>query len=335
MKKYQHFLVEEREKIQQMLWDGQSIRRIAKELGRSPSAISREIKRNKPPQRQVYTPRLAHERAITHRSSRGRKERLKDQTLRNHVITQLKGGWSPEQIAGSLATELPGYTISHEAIYQFVYAQIHRDGYGLVKQGEEDLRPYLKRRHKRRQKKGFRKQQRVSRPECPSIEDRPQIVEKRKRIGDWESDTVASKQNNPGINTLVDRKSGLLLITKLHARTAEETAQAIQKRLQNLPKQARHTITFDNGSENQKWDLLEEKLDINCYFAHPYHSWERGTNENTNGLIRWYFPKGTDFQNVSEEALKNVEWAINNRPRKRLGYKTPLQVFNQSVALQG
>jgi len=333
MKQYKHFSIEDREGIQQMRWDGRSVRQIATALKRSPSSVSREIKRNKPPQHSVYTPRLAHERAMFKKTSRGREERLKDDVLREHVIKYLKKGWSPEQIAGSLAQYLPNKTISHEAIYQFIYAQIHRDGYGYVKPGKEDLRPYLKRRHKRRQKNGLRKQKRVSRPECPSIENRPKIVETRKRIGDWESDSVVSKKNGPGINTLVDRKSGLVLITKLHAGTAKETANAIRKRFKNLPGHAQKTITFDNGSENQKWDELEKELEISCYFAHPYSSWERGSNENTNGLIRWYFPKGTDFQEIPEEALKHVEQALNNRPRKRLGYKTPLQVFNRSVAL--
>ena len=332
--KYNHFSIEEREMIQQMLWDKQSIRQIAKELKRSPSSVSREIKRNKPVQRHLYTPRLANERALKKRSSRGREERLKDQKLRDHVIKYLKDDWSPEQIAGSLKQYLPGYKISHEAIYQFIYAQIYRNGHGLLKPGKEDLRPYLKRRHKRRQKKGFRKQKRVCRPENPSIEDRPKIIEKRKRIGDWESDSVVSKKNGPGINTLVDRKSGYVLISKLHARTAAETARVIKNRLKQLPKNALHTITFDNGSENQRWDDIEKEINVDCYFAHPYSSWERGSNENTNGLIRWYFPKGTDFQKVSDKALQEVEWALNNRPRKRLGYKTPLQVFNRSVALQ-
>lgn len=334
MKQYTHFSIEERESIQSMRWNNHSMRYMAKELGRSPSSISREIKRNKPPQRHVYTPRLAHERAVKKRSNRGRKEHLKDGALRKHVSTYLKNGWSPEQIAGSLSQYLPGYKISHEAIYQFIYAQIHRDGYGLVRPGKEDLRPYLKRRHRRRQKKGFRVRKRVCRPECPSIKDRPWAVEKRKRIGDWESDSVVSKRNGPGINTLVDRKSGLVLISKLYARTAQETANVIKERLRKLPAQTRKTITFDNGSENQKWDHLEKELNIDCYFADPYSSWQRGTNENTNGLIRWYFPKGTDFQKISEDALEHVEWDLNNRPRKRLGYKTPLQVFNQGVALR-
>jgi IS30 family transposase len=329
---YTHFSIEEREKLQDGLWAKRSIRSIATELGRSPSSVSREIRKNIPQEQYRYTPRLAHERAIGNRSHRGRKERLKNETIREYAERKLTEGFSPEQIAGRLSIEHPKEHISHEAIYQYIYAQVHRGGRGDVKPGRTDFRSYLKRRHKSRTKQGFRKGTRVLRPVGPSIDVRPSVVDRRTRLGDWESDTVESCQHLPGINTLVERRSGLLCITKLESKDACATRHAIARRLAPLPPHLRRTVTFDNGPENRQWRELEALVHIRTYFAHPYHSWERGTNENTNGLIRWYFPKGTDFGTISDEELARVEYAINTRPRKRLGWRTPLEVW--SVALQ-
>lgn len=329
---YKHFSIVEREKLQSGLWAKRSIRSIAEELGRSPSSVSREIHKNLPRERNLYTPRLAHERALTHRSHRGRNDRLKNQIIRQYVRLKLTEGFSPEQIAGRLHVDHPKEHISHEAIYQYIYAQVHRGGRGDVRPGHVDFRPWLKRRHKARAKHGFRKGARVLRPHGPSIDVRPRVVDRRTRLGDWESDTVESCLHRPGINTLVERKSGLLYITKLSGKDAPSTRSAIARRLAHLPKHLRHTVTFDNGPENRQWMEMEQEAGIRAYFAHPYHSWERGTNENTNGLIRWYFPKGTDFGTISDEALARVEHAINTRPRKRLGWRTPLEVW--SVALQ-
>lgn len=323
---YQHLGVEEREEIQAGLWRKESLRSIAKRLGRSPASISREITKNQPLQRR-YAPRVAHERAQLKRKERGRKLRLKNQTIRRYVVGKLKEGYSPEQIAGRMPLDI-GETISHEAIYQYIYATTR---HGLPKPGYPDLRIYLKRRHRGRQKKGARKGERIFRPKGSSIDVRPVVVERRTRIGDWEGDSIASKDHAPGLNSLVDRTSGLLLLSKLSARTSKATRDVVAKRLESLPS---HTLTVDNGFENQEWQETEADTGAKVYFAHPYHSWERGTNENTNGLVRWYFPKGTDFTKVSKEEIARVEYALNTRPRKRFGYLTPLEVFNQSVALQ-
>lgn len=314
-----HLSIEEREAIQKGLWAKKSVREIARELERPHSTVVREVNRNLPPERRVYTPRLANERALEKRSSRGREERLKSPELRAYVVDRLKAGWSPEQIS-ALAPE----RISHEAIYQYVYAQVHRRGYGFVKPGKEDLRPFLARRHKRRQPHQGRKARRVLRPRGPSIEERPTVVARRSRIGDWEGDSIESKAHGPGLNSLVDRKSGLLLLSKLESKSASATRSVVARRLANLPAK---TLTVDNGSENQYWKETEEDTGVKVYFAHPYSSWERGTNENTNGLVRRYFPKGTDFREVSEEEVAAVEYALNTRPRKRLGYRTPLEVW--------
>jgi IS30 family transposase len=330
--KYKHFSVEEREAIQLALWRKESVRSIAKRLQRSPSSVAREITRNVPVQQRRYTPRLAHERALGKRHNRGRSDRLKSDRIRRYVITHLKRRWSPEQIAGRIGHDL-GETISHEAIYQFIYAQVHRQGYGSVKLGQEDLRFYLRRRRKRRLPHGSRRGQRVFKPKGPSIEGRPKIVSRRSRVGDWEGDSVESCQHKPGLNTLVERKSGKVLMTKLSDRTAATTAAAVRRRFRRLPPAARATLTLDNGPENQGWRDIEAQTQTKCFFAHPYSSWERGSNENTNGLIRDYFPKSTDFTTIPAATISRVERGLNDRPRKRLGYLTPNEVFR--VALQG
>jgi IS30 family transposase len=332
--KFKHFTIEEREKIQELFWQKASIRTIAKTLNRSPSSISREINRTCG-LRISYLPRCAHNRAVENRSNRGRKLRLKNSFVRRYVITGLKAGLSPEQIAGRLNTDYPDESISHEAIYQYIYAQVNKEGRGLIKIYRHDLRVYLKRRHKYRRKQGLRKPQRVLRPKGPCIDERPKEVEKRKTVGHWETDSVIGKIGSVRLNTLVERKTGLVFITKIENSTAEVTRNAVTKRLSILPNDFRRTVTSDNGSENALYDRVQNELGILWYFAHPYHSWERGTNENTNGLIRWYFPKGTDFATISDETIKAVEDALNNRPRKRLGWKTPLEVFNESVAIKG
>lgn len=329
---YKHFDVAERERIQEMLWEKRSVRYIAQELGRSPSSISREIKRNVPKERKRYTPRLANEHALEKRKSRGRTDRLKNDAVRAYVMRHLKEGWAPEQISGCIFRDI-GERISHEAIYQFVYAQVHRNGNGYLRPGKEDLRVFLRRKQNRRQKKGMRKSQRVLKQNGPSIDLRPRIVDARKRVGDWEGDTVESCDHKPGVNTLLERKSGLYLVTRVRDKSGAATLEAVAQRMSALPKHVKHTLTLDNGPENRDWQPLEQRTNLKIYFAHPYHSWERGANENANGLLREYFPKGTDFATVTDEELARVEYLLNTRPRKRLGWKTPLQVFG--VALEG
>ena len=330
--KYKHLTVEERERIQELLWQKASIRNIAIAIGRNPSSVVRELKRNYPLEYKRYAPRLAHERALVKRKSRGRTERLKNKRIREYVVKKLKRRWSPEQISNTIKKAV-GQSISHEAIYQYVYCQIHRNGWGDLKPRREDLRPYLRRRRKRRFRKGSRRCQRIFKPKGVSIDNRPNVVEKRKRLGDWESDTIESANHKPGVNTLVERKSGLVLITKLSGKSSHATISVISERLSSLSQKVKQTITFDNGPENSDWQELERQIKIKTFFAHAYHSWERGTNENTNGLIRDYFPKKTDFTTISNEELSFVERELNTRPRKRLGWKTPLEVM--SVALQG
>jgi len=246
----------------------------------------------------------------------------------------LKANYSPEQIAGRIRRDIPGAKISYETIYKYIYAQYYRHGYGRCI--GEDLRIYLKRRHKTRYPKylPFRPQ-RLKIVDAVSISERPKEIELRQELGHWEGDSIVSRQSKYGLNTLVERKSGYLFVTKIKNGTAIETSQTVIARLSVLPRRNRQTLTLDNGSENSGHKIITKNLGTKCYFARPYHSWERGTNENTNGLIRYYFPKKTDFAKISEEEIKRVETILNNRPRKRLNWLTPLEVFTgQSVALK-
>lgn len=324
---YKHITIEEREKLQLMVWQKQSVRTMAKELNRNPSTISREINKNRRCDGKVfYFPRAAHERAIKNRSSRGERRLVKDNRLRDYVVKYLKLGWSPEQVAAK-AEEMVGVKISHETIYQYIYVQIHRNGYGLLRPGCEDLRPYLARRKKRRVKKGLRASYRIEKGPLPSIDNRPREVELRKEAGHWEDDLIVSKASKLALKTINERASGLVLIEKVSEKTIAESNRTVIKCLEPIPSEYRKTLTRDRGSENLGYQELEKSLGVECYFAHAYHSWERGSNENLNGLIRRFLPKGTDFRTVSNKQIKHIEYLINSRPRKRLGWKTPYEVF--------
>ena len=238
--------------------------------------------------------------------------------------------WSPEQIAGRIKKDNVG-SISHEAIYQYVYHQIHRNGWGLVKPDCLDLRPCLRRKQKRRRRKGGRASKRVLASPGRSIETRPVAVRDKARFGDWEGDTVESVHHKPGVNTLLERKSGLYFVTKVRDKTGAGTTEAVKQRFDSLAPQLKRTLTLDNGPENRDWRELEKHVGVTTYFAHPYSSHERGANENANGLLRQYFPKGTDFTTVSDDQIAKAEYALNTRPRKRLGWKTPLEVIGVAV----
>ena len=325
-KQYNQLSIEEREIIQIGVWKKKSIRMIAKELDRSPATISRELKRNCPPVRRYYTPRVAQEKAENRIRERASRYRLKNLAIREYVIAKLHDDYSPEQIAGRLSVDHPEFKISHEAIYQYIYSQYHRQGYGDCT--GLDLRVYLKRRHKVRHRKyvPFRPKRLKIQGAVP-IGERPKSIDLRKVIGHWEGDSMVSRQSKAGLNTLVERKSGLVFISKIENGTADVTTNTVINRFKALPPGKRRTLTLDNGSENSGHKTITGRLGTKCYFANPYHSWERGTNENTNGLIRYYLPKKTDFRLISNEQIQQIENILNNRPRKRLKWLTPLEVF--------
>jgi IS30 family transposase len=327
--KYKHFSIEEREKIQELIWQKASIRTIAKTINRNHSSVLREVRKNRSLEKKRYTPRVAHTRALEYRKYRGRKERLKNDCIRKYVVAHLKKKWSPEQISGRIKLDTEEH-ISHEAIYQYIYNQVC-SGSNLIKPGYEDLRLCLRRRRKIRLPHGARKCQRIFKTKGISIDKRPTVVNERKRIGDWEGDSVESIGHKPGINTLVERKVGLVFISKLKDKTGKATSQVMIERFRVVPEKLKLTVTLDNGFENSDWQGIEKNTGLKCYYAHPYHSWERGTNENTNGLIRDYFPKKTDFDLITDEEIQWVEYQLNSRPRKRLGWKTPLEVWGGAL----
>ncbi len=322
-KNYKHLSLQERELLAQLHWEGKSLGEIAKTLGRNRSTISRELTRNKAPIHDRYTPCRAHARSCERKTSANTHERLKNDLIRQYVKQGLALGWSPEQISGRLSKDHLGQFINHEAIYQFIYHRQNPDRLEMINQ--------LRRAHRKRRNQGIgRKVRKTKIPNRISIDDRPKSVDNRRHAGHWEGDSLISRKSKAALNTLVERKSRLVLITKLRRKGAAETNRAIISRLKKLPAKRRQTLTLDNGTENAKHEQLSGKLGIKCYFAHPYASWERGTNENINGLIRWYLPKGTDFRKITPEQIARIEFLLNSRPRKCLGYKTPLEVAASS-----
>lgn len=319
MKKNKKLNLEERIKIEiNYCHNNKSLREIAKILGRNASTVSNEVKGKDRHGTNKYEAYVAHNRALKRRDKRKKKELLKCELTRNYVKSKLKEGWSPEQISIRLPIDHKGYTISYEAIYQYIYSTYK----------QEDLRVYLPRRRKTRMRKGMRKIQKLERiNSLPSIENRPKEVDKRKVLGHWEDDCIVSRESKPRLKTINERVSGVVFIQKMKDGTKEESSQAVISRLRLIPSQYVKTLTRDRGSENMGYRNIETALNISCYFAHAYSSYERGSNENTNGLIRRYFPKGTDFSKISYEEIQKVEYLLNTRPRKRLGGLTPYEVF--------
>ena len=327
-KQYKHLNQEERELIAQYRYEGKSLGFIAKALGRNRSSISRELSRNSSTEYKRYTPCRAHARAEQRWVAVHQRPRLKNDLIRQYVIKKLAEGWSPEQTAGRLPIDHPGQVISHEAIYQFIY--------DLQTESRLELIQHLRRANKKRKVKGIgRKEKKTKIPNRISIDARPKSVENRKQYGHWEGDTLISRKSKTALHTMVERKSRLLLLSKLDRKKCRGDLKTIIKRLGRLPAKGRRTLTLDNGTENANHEQVTAKLGLRCYFARPYASWQRGANENTNGLVRWYLPKGTDFSKIGKDQLRRIEHLINSRPRKCLKYKTPLEVAASSVALTG
>lgn len=318
-KRYKHLSLDERDRIAEMRREGLSLRAMAKGLGRSPSTLSRELKRNATPAYRCYTSHRAHDRAVARKKLSGQRPRLKNERVVSYVRTMLTEDWSPEIIAARLTQKHPSESISHEAIYQYIYHP--------KTEGREELIDHLTRAHRKRKLKGIgRKQRKTKIPNRISIDCRPLSADNRSRYGHWEGDSLVSRKSLAALNSLVERKSRLLLLTRLDRKTARQTADAVIRRLEGLPKSDRRSLTMDNGTENSGHEEITEAIGTRCFFADPYASWQRGSNEQVNGLVRRYFPKGTDFSKITDEQVAWVEARINNRPRKCLGYKTPAEV---------
>ncbi len=327
-KVFKQFDLNDRIRIEIKYREGRSFREIARYLGngRNASSVCREMGGR--PRKGIgkYQAHISHEKALDKRFGK-KTVRLKNKTILLYVIAKLKIGWSPEQISLRLPKDHPCQSISYEAIYQYVYAQVFRGGNGLMKKGCEDLRPYLARRHHRRQKKGLRQAQKLERPALPSINDRPNVVDKRKEVGHFEDDTMVSRQSKVRIKSINERSTGVVFFSKMNDGTSEESTRVVCERLRDIPSPYLKTLTRDRGKENMGWIEIEKKLPLKVYFAHAYCSQERGSNENLNGLFRRFFPKKTDFAKVTDEQIRHVEYLLNTRPRKRFGGRTPLEVL--------
>ena len=311
MRGYTQLTQEERYQIYALKKAGHSQKEIAVTLGRSPSTISRELRRNKG--LKGYRPKQAHKLAQNRKQERSRR-RIPD-SVWQRVALLLREDWSPEQISGWLRHS-EGVCISHEWIYHHVYEDKRCGG---------DLHRHLRCQKPRRKRYGsYDRRGRIR--ERVSIDERPAVVEERSRIGDWEVDTVIGKPGGAVLVTLVERYARLSVLALAPNKTAEAVKEAILKAIQPLSSQV-YTLTYDNGKEFALHMDIAKALEADGFFAHPYHSWERGLNENTNGLIRQYLPKGTDFKQLTSTQVEQIMNKLNNRPRKCLGYKTPNQVF--------
>jgi transposase, IS30 family len=295
---------------------------IALEIGVDKSTVSRELKRNTGGR--GYRPQQAHHKALERRLQASKAIKM-TRSIIDLVEEKLVEQWSPEQVSGWLLSE-HNFSLSHECIYQHIWQDKRQGG---------DLYQHLRRQGKKYQKRGSNgKQSRGQIIDRVSIDDRPQAVDDKKRVGDWEIDTVIGKGHSGALVTIVERKTLYTLIARVYGKCAEGVTQATIKLLEPFMHRT-HTITADNGKEFAYHKKITEALETAFYFAHPYHSWERGLNENTNGLIRQYFPKNTDFKTVDDLDVYNVMQKLNNRPRKSLGFKTPLQMMQKSFARSG
>lgn len=308
---YQQLTEGKRYQISLLLAQGSSARVIADRLGIHRSTVYRELRRNS--DQEAYDPEYAQTQAVLRRTQ-ARKYRLPEQVMR-YVEMTLSWLWSPEQISG--VGKLIGLPVSHEWIYRHVAADKTRGGklYKALRQG-----------HKRYRKGSNSKRMVI--PEPRSIDDRPAIVDTRERFGDWEVDTVLGKHGTGALVTLAERKSRLYLVRRVDAKRATDVRDAIIDMLKPYAAHV-HTITADNGSEFVEHKAIAEALRAEFYFAHPYSSWERGLNENFNGLLRQFIPKGMDLRLITDEDVRRAEKSLNLRPRKCLGFRQPEIVFQE------
>jgi IS30 family transposase len=315
---YKQLTQEQRYHIWALKKTGFSQTDIATEIGVHKSTITRELQRNSG--QRGYRPKQAHALAQRRQQDRARTPRIAAQTW-EMVETHLRQQWSPEQISGWLRREHK-QRVSHERIYQYVYDDKWAGG---------TLHRHLRCQKQHRKRYGSRDRRgQLANRRC--ISERPAIVQQRSRLGDWEADTIIGKGHQPALVSLTERKSKLTLLAKVEQTTAEAVEAAIGRLLGPLAQRV-HTITSDNGREFAHHQKIAARLEADFYFAHPYASWERGLNENTNGLVRQYFPKGSDFTIITDEAVGKVMQRLNHRPRKTLGFSTPYQVFYASSAV--
>lgn len=308
-----------------MLKQGYKQIEIAVAIGKDKTVVSKEIKRNSDKRNGVYKHELAQKKYAKRQKEKPKQKRF-TKNIQQAIELLLRDDYSPEQVVGYLEKQ-DEKTVSIERIYQHIWQD---------KKNHGDLHTHLRRQGRRYRKRGASKDSRGVIRNRVSIDERPAIVEKRARFGDIEVDLIIGKNHNQAILTINDRASGMLKMKKIPSKQASVVTEAITTLLEDW-KPYLHTITADNGKEFAGHQEVAESLSIDYFFAHPYHSWERGSNENLNGLIRQYFTKGSDFTNITEQRVKEVETKLNNRPRKRYKYQNPIFVmeqllFNQKVA---
>jgi transposase, IS30 family len=336
MDTYKHLTLAERVELKIGLTRGESLRQIARNLGRSASTLSRERKRvmEACP---AYDADEGLARALRLRQRPGRKL-AQDTPLWEPVLQRLRCGWSPEQIAGQLRlAHETGQRVSHETIYRALYALPKGDL-------KKELLSLLRHAGRARRPRSAGKKRGEILKDITPIAARPAEVDDRIIPGHWEADLIKGKGNKSAVATIVERTTRFTLLAQMPDASAASTLDAITKAMQSLPTTMRKTLTYDRGSEMARHAQLAKNLHIDIYFADPYAPWQRGTNENTNGLIRQYLPKGIDLSPATQDYLNDIAMSLNTRPRKALGFLTPLEKYNQlleahshpnTVALQG
>jgi len=300
-----------------MLKEGYNQSEIARIIGKNKSSVYNEIKRNSDKRNGVYNDVLAQTKYNKRQKDKPKLKRFTNE-IKQEIVLLLREDYSPEQVVGTLRKQNKE-TVSVERIYQHIWED---------KKNKGDLHTHLRRQGRKYRKRGISKDSRGIIKDRVSIDQRPDIVENRERFGDLEVDLISGKNHNQAILTVNDRASGMLKMRKIPSKQAAIVTKAIAEILEDW-KPYLHTITADNGKEFAGHRDVAENLGIDYYFAHPYHSWERGSNENLNGLIRQYFKKGSDFTNLTDQRVKQVEVKLNNRPRKRYNYENPIFVMEQ------
>lgn len=311
----QQLIMEERERISQLHFAGATQAEIARAIGRHPTTVGRELRRNG--DGDTYSAQLAQQRAEERRRRRPCVKKMDRRQINQAVRCGLAQRWSPDQIAGRLRRELeddPRQRVSRMTIYRWIETSPDREHWqSCLRFGKRRMQP---------EKRGQIKAR-------AEISGRPEIVEARSRFGDWEGDTVVGKQRRGGLVTLVERKSGFALSGVVKRLRAKNVSRCFRRLTAALPSGLRHTTTFDNGKEFADHPWMSHHTGFDIYFARPYHAWERGSNESFNGLLRDYFPKGTDLARVGPSRVQTVLAQLNDRPRKRHGYRTPREVLGQ------
>ncbi len=321
---YCHLTESQRNVIYNMKVLEYSVIDIAKAIGKNRATVYRELSRNASCDGR-YIPDLAHIKSNARKSSKIVKPKTGNKKLMNYVQAKLKYYWSPEQISGRLSEhehkDDPLMQISSQTIYRWIWSDYSR---------AVEFKPYMRIAVKARRKRYGVPSTRGAIPDRVLIKDRPEQVEQRNRFGDWEGDTVVGVRHKSFIMTCVDRMSRYLVAGKMEDKQALSLNRAMCRAFKNVAISKRQTLTLDNGKEFAGFKQLQKRLGLDVYFADPYSSWQRGTNENTNGLLRQFFPKKTDFAKIQKKVLASAVKMLNNRPRKCLNYRTPAEVFNET-----